>query len=96
MLRECHLYNQLVESKDGNTIFFRSEETRTFSHKENKVQMTGLKGRWVIAEKNGQTLLSYHVISVPEEGLPRWIVDPIIRKNLWTTMGNLKRRIEEI
>ncbi|EPR65172.1 hypothetical protein [Cyclobacterium qasimii] len=94
--RECYLYNQLVENKDGKTIFFKSSESRIFSNEENIVQMEGLKGRWVITEGNEHTLLRYHIISVPEEGLPRWIVDPIIRKNLWATMENLKRTIEEI
>tara|TARA_R110001592_G_scaffold101302_1_gene286711 strand:+ start:142510 stop:143067 length:558 start_codon:yes stop_codon:yes gene_type:complete len=94
--RECYLYNELVENKDGKTIFFKSAPTRIFSNGENIVQMEGLKGRWVIGGKNSQSLLRYHIISVPEEGLPRWIVDPIIRKNLWATMENLKRTIEEI
>jgi hypothetical protein len=85
-----------VNSNNGKTIYFRSEETRIFSHAEDIPQMKGLRGRWVIVDKKDHTLLQYHIISVPEKGLPRWIVDPIIRRNLWSTMTNLKRTIEEI
>jgi hypothetical protein len=58
--------------------------------------MTGLEGRWIVTKNSGYILLRYHIISVPEKGLPRWIVDPIIRRNLWNTMQNLKKAIEEI
>jgi hypothetical protein len=94
--RECYLHNQLIETEQGSTILFRTEESRIFSKGEDLVQMTGLKGRWEIIDKRDHSLLRYHIISVPEKGLPRWIVDPIIRKNLWTTMETLKSTIEEI
>jgi hypothetical protein len=94
--RECYLHNEIEDSNNGHTIYFRSEETRVFSQGEDIPQMKGLKGRWVMFEKKDHTLLRYHIISVPEKGLPRWIVDPIIRRNLWSTMTNLKRTIEEI
>lgn len=93
--RECYLNNRLEEGKKSTRIFFNSSNSRIFSDGEELEQMTGLEGRWVVTKKNGDTLLRYHIISVPEKGLPRWIVDPIIRRNLWNTMKNLKRTIEE-
>ncbi|MDO6439617.1 hypothetical protein Q4534_19480 [Cyclobacterium sp. 1_MG-2023] len=94
--RECYLNNRLEEGKESTRIYFNSSNSRVFSNGEEMEQMTGLEGRWIVTKKEGYTLLRYHIISVPEKGLPRWIVDPIIRRNLWNTMRNLKKTIEEI
>ncbi|AEL26083.1 SRPBCC family protein [Cyclobacterium marinum] len=94
--RECYLKNRLEEGKESTKIYFNSSNSRIFSEGVEMVQMTGLEGRWIVTKKQGYTLLRYHIISVPEKGLPRWIVDPIIRRNLWNTMQNLKQTIEKI
>jgi hypothetical protein len=94
--RECYLSNRLEEGKNSTKIYFNSSNSRIFSKGEEMQQMTGLEGRWIVTKNSGYILLRYHIISVPEKGLPRWIVDPIIRRNLWNTMQNLKKAIEEI
>lgn len=93
--RECYLSNKLISEPGGETIYFRSYESGMFSNGDPLEQMKGLEGKWVLAPKGNFTELVYHIVSVPDNSLPRWLVDPIIRKNLWSSMEKLSAIIEQ-
>lgn len=93
--RECYMSNTLVLEGDRTTIVFRSYDSRIFSDDEKIDKMMGLEGKWVAEHHDNVTTLSYHIISVPDASLPSWLVDPIIRKNLWQSTKKLREIIEK-
>lgn len=92
--RECYFLNRVSHKGKEVTINFHTYESDMFSKEANSEKIMGLEGKWVVREFEGYCELAYHVISVPDQSLPGWIVDPIIRKNLWATMENLRTNIE--
>ena len=88
--RECYFLNQVSFNEKEAVIRFRTLESELFSKNSKIEKLGGLEGRWVIREMDSYSLLAYHIISIPDKSLPSWVVDPIIRKNLWATMENLR------
>jgi len=82
--------NQVSFNEKEAVIRFRTFESELFSKNSKIEKLGGLEGRWVIREMDAYSLLAYHIISIPDKSLPSWVVDPIIRKNLWATMENLR------
>ncbi|WP_209329864.1 hypothetical protein [Lunatimonas salinarum] len=77
------------------TVQFETHESRLFTEGKKLEPLKRLSGKWVIEEKGKYAILSYHIISVPNSARPRWIVDPIVRKILWTNMELLRATAEQ-
>lgn len=93
--RYCYFMHSTSTAHGKTTIQFESHESNLFTEGKKLEPLTGLSGKWVIEEQDGYATLSYHIISVPDSAMPRWIVDPIVRKNLWTNMELLRTTAEQ-
>ncbi|MCC5930715.1 MAG: hypothetical protein JJU28_15835 [Cyclobacteriaceae bacterium] len=94
--RGCYLNHQAQFAGNLTVVRFTSGESDLFTKGQKLDIINGIQGKWVIEEFDDFSRLSYHVISVPDRSLPKWVVDPIVRKNLWATMERLKTTIESI
>jgi hypothetical protein len=93
--RVCYFTNQSISYGDKTMVYFKSSHSDIFPHDSNYEKITGLEGKWILQREGRHYILSYHIISVPDKSLPRWMVDPVIRKNLWKSMENLRAILEK-
>ena len=92
--KACYFLHESKSEGSITTIHFETLDTDLFSNGKNLEIIHGMEGKWVIEDKGDYSLLSYHIISVPDKSMPRWLVDPIVRKNMWSSMEKLKTTIE--
>ena len=92
--KACYFLHESKREGSITTIHFETLDTDLFSNGKNLEIIHGMEGKWVIEDKGDYSLLSYHIISVPDKSMPRWLVDPIVRKNMWSSMEKLKTTIE--
>jgi hypothetical protein len=92
--RACYFLHEAKSIGSITTIHFKTLETDLFSKGKSLEIILGLEGKWVIEDRGDYSLLSYHIISVPDKSMPRWLVDPIVRKNMWSSMEKLRTTIE--
>ncbi|MCC5939881.1 MAG: hypothetical protein JJU34_21560 [Lunatimonas sp.] len=93
--RYCYFMHSAETVNGKTTVQFETHESLLFTEGKKLEPLKGLSGKWVIEEKGRYAILSYHIISVPDSAMPRWIVDPIVRKNLWTNMELLRATAEQ-
>jgi hypothetical protein len=93
--QDCVLqYNQSYQG-DELIIYFEGINHPRFPLKHGIDRIPDVKGKWIIAEKERETIIEYYITTTPSKTLPRWITDPIIRNNLMETMRAFKNILEE-
>ncbi|MDF2187316.1 START domain-containing protein [Paraflavitalea sp. CAU 1676] len=97
--QDCCLSHHV--SKDPNnpragTIYFESIDHIQFPVKTSVTRIQGTKGRWVFEEiRPGTISVAYIVSTNRSKKLPRWVTDPIVRNNLFTTMTTFRSLLEK-
>ncbi|NML22552.1 hypothetical protein HHL16_16845 [Pseudoflavitalea sp. G-6-1-2] len=85
----------LSKSLTGS-IHFESVVNNQFPVTEDVTRITGTKGKWQLEDAgNGQMRVSYFVSTNRSKKVPRWISDPIVRNNLFTTMSSFRTLLEK-
>lgn len=88
-------------SKDaGNpragTISFESTVNNQFPVTSSVTRITGTRGKWHFEDaQNGNMRVSYLISTNRSKKVPRWIADPIVRNNLFSTMTNFRSMLEK-
>lgn len=93
--RYCYFMNSTTAADGKIIVQFQSHESSLYTEGKKLEALKGLSGKWVIEEHAGYTTLSYHIVSVPDSAMPRWIIDPVVRKNLWANMELLRTNAEQ-
>jgi hypothetical protein len=92
--QDCVLRYTTSEKSGQATITFQSDSHKMLPEEKNVKRLTDVKGRWVLAEKDNRLIVEYYITSKPSATLPKWITDPIVRKNLIATLSNYKNILE--
>lgn len=84
-----------VQKGAGNpragVIGFESVLNNQFPVTGSVTRITGTKGKWLLEDAgNGQMNVSYIISTHRSKKVPRWISDPIVRKNLFNTMSTFR------
>jgi hypothetical protein len=95
----CLLYHfkRLAMDADaqGAVITFKSISDPRFSIAEETDRITGIRGKWLLEPRGkGQTKITYLITTERSQNIPRWISDPIIHNNLFSTMTKFKDMLE--
>ncbi|MBO9632330.1 MAG: hypothetical protein J7578_04385 [Chitinophagaceae bacterium] len=93
----CLAYS--VRKDSGNLrigiISFESVLHNQFPVSPEVTRITGTKGKWQLEDAgNGRMKVSYFV-STNRSKIPRWISDPIVRNNLFSTMSSFRSILEK-
>ncbi|WP_315820327.1 START domain-containing protein [Paraflavitalea speifideaquila] len=94
----CLSYNVHKESANPRmaVISFESALNNQFPVTTSVTRITGTKGKWLLEDAGyGHMKISYIVSSHRSKKVPRWIADPIVRNNLFTTMTTFKSILEK-
>lgn len=90
-----YFYADADASKPMYAINFESMASNNFPLQKNVTRITGIKGKWLIENKgNGTTKITYQIVSDKSASIPRWVSDPIIHNNLFTTISSFKKLLE--
>lgn len=97
--QDCCLYYTVQKdagkSLAGN-INFESVLSNQFPVTEDATRITGTKGKWQLEDAgNGQMRVSYFVTTNRSKKVPRWISDPIVRNNLFSTMTSFRTLLQK-
>ena len=80
----------------AGVIGFESVVHNQFPVTNSVTRITGTKGRWLLEDAgNGQMKVSYIISTHRSKKVPRWISDPIVRKNLFNTMSTFRSMLEK-
>ncbi|MCW3465236.1 hypothetical protein [Chitinophaga nivalis] len=96
--QDCYLLHQLRKNNNSDKsgeITFESVINNKFPVYNNVTRICGTRGKWVVEEQsNGLVKISYFISSDRSAKVPRWVADPIIRNNLFTTMTTFKHILD--
>lgn len=97
--QDCCL-SYTVQKRTGNpragVIGFESVLNSQFPVTGSVTRITGTKGKWLLEDAgNGQMTVSYIISTHRSKKVPRWISDPIVRKNLFNTMSTFRSMLEK-
>lgn len=88
-------------NKDANNlrvgvIGFESVLNNQFPVTTSVTRITGTKGKWLLEDAgNGHMKVSYFISTNRSKKVPRWISDPIVRNNLFSTMTTFRSMLEK-
>lgn len=97
--QDCCLW-YTVQKNAGNArsgvIGFESILHNQFPVTGSVTRISGTKGKWLLEDAgNGQMKVSYIISTNRSKKVPRWITDPIVRKNLFNTMNAFRSMLEK-
>ena len=85
-----------VERKHGNVLVSIKGIADYNPEKKGIKRMPHFEGEWKLtALQNGKTRIEYTVHTKSKSKGPRWVTDPIIQNNFWSTLNNLQKMLEE-
>lgn len=88
-------YTDADINKPACSIYFESMASSNYPIKNDVTRITGIKGQWLIENKgNGTAKITYQIVSDKSASVPRWVSDPIIHNNLFTTISGFKKLLE--
>jgi hypothetical protein len=77
------------------TIQFNSVAHNDFPVQPNVTRMEAVSGRWELeAVGNQRFSVRYYVTTAPNQSLPRWVTDPLVRGNLVASMTSFRNLAE--
>jgi hypothetical protein len=85
-----------IVSKSGEGTIIKIDGMPEFiPEKQGVSRIEEFEGLWRLTRlNNGKTKVEYTIITKTKPIAPRWITDPIINNNFWTTMSNLQKMLE--
>jgi hypothetical protein len=96
--QDCALQYTLHRERNHpvTTIQFRSVAHNDFPVQPNVTRMEAVSGRWELeAVGNQRYSVRYYVTTAPNQSLPRWLTDPLVRGNLVASMTSFRNLAEE-
>jgi hypothetical protein len=84
--QDCILRYTLIDRIDSIDISFQSIVDPEFPESKGVTRMKEVRGHWRLVKKNDSTKVEYRITTRPNQSLPRWLTDPIVRDNLFETM----------
>jgi hypothetical protein len=96
--QECLLL-YTIDDVDPNSklcsLSFSSTEDIAFPITKSVKRISGVVGKWVLKQVNeNEVQVSYLIASDRDKSIPRFVSDPIIQDNLFTSMGHFKNLVE--
>lgn len=88
-------------SKDPNnpragTIYFESTTHTSFPVTGSVTRIQGTRGRWLFEDnQHGGMKVSYIVSTSRSKKMPRWVTDPIVRDNMFSTMSSFRSLLDK-
>ena len=97
--QDCCLSYSVHKEADkpfSGVISFESVLNNQFPVTTEVTRITGTKGKWLLEDAgNGQMKVSYTISTNRSKKVPRWIADPIVRNNLFTSMTTFRTLLEK-
>lgn len=95
--QDCLLrYQLLAPHADTTAIRFHSVRDKRFPVPKGFERITHVRGQWLItAEGPEKVKVTYLITTDRSKQIPRWVSDPVIHLNVFNTMTNFKRLLEE-
>lgn len=95
--QDCCLFYHLRLQTGAKTILaFQSTEDPRFPQTARADRMTGIRGEWILERlDDGRVKVTYTITTDRNKKIPRWVSDPVIHNNLFSTMASFKRLAEE-
>lgn len=80
----------------AGTISFESTLHNQFPVTSSVTRIAGTKGKWHFEDaQNGNMRVAYIISTNRSKKVPRWIADPIVRNNLFSTMTTFRDMLEK-
>ncbi|MGE9315166.1 START domain-containing protein [Niabella sp. CJ426] len=77
-------------------IYFEGVDTEKFPVVKNVTRITGTRGKWVVQKVNNESLkITYQIVTDKSASVPRWVSDPIIHDNLFKTITEFRKLLEQ-
>lgn len=77
-------------------IYFEGILTEKFPVVKNVTRITGTRGKWVVEKvNNGSLKITYQIVTDKSASVPRWVSDPIIHDNLFKTITEFRKLLEQ-
>ncbi|WP_160716773.1 sterol desaturase family protein [Chitinophaga solisilvae] len=92
----CLLYrfNPHTAGERHGEITFESTSSSLFPVTADVSRITGTRGRWLMEDTGGSMKITY-TITTNRSKVPRWVSDPIVRNNLFSTMDDFRSILEK-
>ncbi|MET6997027.1 START domain-containing protein [Chitinophaga defluvii] len=89
-----HLYKDPERNRTGE-ITFESTLHNKFPVSYDVARITGTRGKWLMEDEgDGHMKITYMITTDRSKKVPRWVSDPIIRNNLFSTMTTFRNILE--
>lgn len=76
-------------------ITFESIESDRFPVVKDVTRITGTKGKWLLEDQGKSLKVTYLITTDRSKKIPRWISDPVVHENLFKTMTQVKKLLED-
>lgn len=87
----------LTPQNDAVLISFQSCTHSAYPPKGGVTRMKGVTGSWHFKTKsNGQTFVTYKILTRNKSSVPRWVTDPVVQGNLIDTMNAFCVQVKEL
>jgi len=97
--QDCSLkysFNKADLNNPVCNIYFEGITTDKFPVVKNVTRITGTKGKWMVEKvKEGNLKITYQIVTDKSASVPRWVSDPIIHDNLFKTITEFRKLLEQ-
>ena len=85
--QDCLMRYQLAREQGRASVYFRSVDDRRVPPKDGVKRLEGIQGLWRLQELgDGQTKVTYSMLTLEKPSMPRWVTDPVVRANMLDSM----------
>ncbi|MCB9054088.1 MAG: hypothetical protein H6556_32195 [Lewinellaceae bacterium] len=85
--QDCLMRYQLLREGNRASVYFRSVADSRMPPKDGIKRLEGIQGLWRLqALGNGQTRVTYSMLTLEKPSMPRWVTDPVVRANMLESM----------
>lgn len=94
--QDCCLHYQMLNQPSGSTwVKFSSVRDSRFPINSTIDRIRGVRGEWLLEKLDeAKTKVTYMITTDKSKKIPRWISDPVIHNNLFSTMNAFKAMAE--
>ena len=94
--QDCLMRYQLIREGGRTLVYFRSVADSRVPAKDGVKRLEGIQGLWRLqALGDGQTKVSYSMLTLEKPSMPRWVTDPVVRANMLDSMVAFFDLLEE-
>lgn len=97
--QDCSLkysFNKADLNNPVCNIYFEGINTDKFPVIKNVTRITGTKGKWMVEKaREGNLKITYQIVTDKSASVPRWVSDPIIHDNLFKTITEFRKLLEQ-